>query len=482
MSIDENLDEWETAPLKKMISYAFGYVVINFLINLGPARLLFFYENEMLMPWILLAIANVVFAIWNMFNDPLLGYYTDKPRKWTRKWGLRAPWVVITAVPTLILFLLFWTPPQVVPATEIITDYMPMFLYFIVITCLFDTFFSVYNEHVYGGFTNQFPSEYERRKAFSIATLILTLVMVSMSVISTLFVEIGNPQSYFTSAIIMVIMLVFCNIILFTGIRESKEMKEMFIKTYEQSEKQGFFYVAKKALTQRNFVISLAGFTISTTCSQLASNSTMYVYNDVYGLPYSMSIIVMLTQMVAFIVVIPFWYNFSRKHGFKKTYWVCYIAQGFTYIPLMFIGGPGWDATTTIIAAAVTAFIMGLFASGGVLTVMPVAADTYDELALIMGRRQDATFVGIRNFFFRVAFLVVGVLIPVIHYFTGYVQTTELMAQTPLATFGVRIHYALIPMILFIVMGLLFKKYYHLEGDIKEELVRKLKEAGLYRQ
>jgi len=112
---------------------------------------------------------------------------------------------------------------------------------------------------------------------------------------------------------------------------------------------------------------------------------------------------------------------------------------------------------------------------------MPVASDTYDEVALKMGRRQDATFVGMRNFFFRIAFLVVGVILPVVHVLTGYVATEELAAQTALAVWGVRIHRALIPMILLIVMGFIFRQFYDLEGEKKAELVRQLKEAGLFR-
>ena len=59
---------------------------------------------------------------------------------------------------------------------------------------------------------------------------------------------------------------------------------------------------------------------------------------------------------------------------------------------------------------------------------MPIASDTYDEVAIKMGKRQDATFVGMRNFFFRIAFLVVGIVLPVVHVLTGYDPTITALA------------------------------------------------------
>ncbi len=465
MAIKEDLSEWELASTGKMVSYGFGYLVVNYLLGAGLSRLIYFYEVEMLLPAMLVMIAYVIFAVWNMVNDPILGYMTDKPIKWTRKWGLRAPWIVLSSFPMLLLFIFIWTPPS--------RDAMILFFYFIIITCVFDTFFSIYNAHVYGGFTNQFPSEFERRRAFSIAALIMGIFMTVMSIIAATIIEYGKPQTFVLNALIMVILLLIFNLFQFAGIRESKEMKEMFINKYETAEKRNFFQVTKTAFSSKNFVVSLIGYTVATTATQLASASGIYMFKDVYGLDYALSMLPSIAGALAFIVIIPFWYSYARKHGFKKTYWVTFIIHGLSYIPYLFI--------SDIYSATIFAVIGGVCYSGEVIMLMPVASDTYDEVALKMGRRQDATFVGMRNFFFRIAFLVVGVILPVVHVLTGYVATEELAAQTALATWGVRIHRALIPMILLIVMGFIFRQFYDLEGEKKAELVKQLKEAGLFR-
>jgi Na+/melibiose symporter-like transporter len=110
---------------------------------------------------------------------------------------------------------------------------------------------------------------------------------------------------------------------------------------------------------------------------------------------------------------------------------------------------------------------------------MPVASDTMDEVATEMGRRQDGTLQGIRNFFFRIAIVVQGVVITVIHIVTNYNPDPN-ATQTPLAIIGIRIHAGLIPALLMLTISLIVYKWYTLEGEKKAEMVRKLKDMGLY--
>ena len=111
MAIKEDLSQWEIKSTGKMVSYAFGYIVINYLIGYGWALVFYYYEVEIGLSVMLLGVAMIIFALWNMVNDPLLGFLTDKPTRWTKKWGMRAPWIILTAVPILIFYVLVWTPP-----------------------------------------------------------------------------------------------------------------------------------------------------------------------------------------------------------------------------------------------------------------------------------------------------------------------------------------------------------------------------------
>ena len=469
MAIEEDLSEWEIAGWGKMLSYGFGYVFVNYLLLYGLANLLYFYEVEMGLPYIYILVAGIIFALWNMVNDPLLGFLTDKPLKWTQKYGLRAPWVVICTPLVLIFFYLIWVPPQGEGA-------LVMFFWFIVMTCLFDTFFSIYNDHMYGGYTNQFPSEYERRRSFAVATIIIFVTITAMIVIGSLIIEFGNPSSFASWSIVMIILLAIYSIIIFPGIRESEEMKQMFLTAYEKADKASFFRTLKVALKTKNFRVSLAGYTIQVTAQTIFLASNAYMLKDVYGVPYAMNALLAITGTIAALCAIPFWYNYSRKHGFKKTYYVTYILQGFLYLPFLF--------TPSFLFHLIFNIIRQINGIGLTTMLMPVASDTYDEVSSNMGKRVDASLVGLRTFFFRIAFLGVFVIIIPIHILTGYNADPNALGpayQTDTALLGIRIHAALIPAVMMIIMGFIFKKYFTLEGAEKEALVRKLKDLGIYR-
>ena len=134
MAIEEDLSSWEIAPTSKMLSYAFGYVAVNILLYALLGYVWYYYQVEIGLALIYITIAFTIFAVWNMINDPLLGYLTERPFKWTKKYGFRAPWVVFSAIPFIIFYFLIWVPPAG-------ANQLTIFLWFVIITCVFDAFF-----------------------------------------------------------------------------------------------------------------------------------------------------------------------------------------------------------------------------------------------------------------------------------------------------------------------------------------------------
>jgi Na+/melibiose symporter-like transporter len=410
-----------------------------------------------------------------MINDPLLGYLTDKPMKWTKKWGLRAPWIVIMTAPMLIFFILIWTVPTGV-------DDSVKFIYMVVIVCLFDMFFSIYNDHLYGGYTNQFPSKFERRKSFMLMTVMLFVTLIVLSVLQSTIIGIDeNAQSsYVINAIIMMVILaVFSIPTIKFGIGESEEMKSMFIEKHESADKASFIEVTKMALKTKNFRVSLIGYTVQVTAVTIWNAAQIYFFVDVYGIGLDAQRIPLLLSIIAAIASIPFWSNFTRKGDFKRTYWVAFLLHGLSFLPFLVMLTLPFESSMFTILHTVFLFVSNIFYAGEVTMLMPVASDTYDEVALKLGKRADATFVGLRNFFFRMAFLVQAVVFFVVLTLVNY-DPTPLATQTETAKMGIMLMGTLIPCILFVVMSQIFRKYYTLEGKEKDDMIKSLKEAGLY--
>jgi len=293
-----------------------------------------------------------------------------------------------------------------------------------------------------------------------------------MGAVTGLFIVYGDPSSFVRLAIIVVIIMAVLTVFLILGIKESEDLKEMYLTSYEKAEKKGFFSTMKISLKTKNFAVSLAGYTCQVTALNLFLASQIYLYKDVYGLDFSFYVFAQLAGLVGMLIVIPFWSNYARKHGFKKTYWVCFLFHGLTFLPLLFV--------TDIILIIIFTFINYIFLSGEVLMLQPVASDTYDEVSSKMNKHVDATLVGVRTFFFRMALIVQVIVFVVIHILTAYNPDPH-ATQTPLALWGIRIHGILIPALILVGMALIFRKFYSLEGPEKEALVKKLKDLGIYR-
>ena len=432
MSKKEDLSEWKIASTKKMVGYGFGYIIINYILLYGLANMDYFYRVVIGVSAELILTMMIIFAIWNMINDPLLGYLTDKPMKWTKKWGLRAPWIVIMTAPMLIFFILIWTVPTGV-------DDNVKFIYMVFIVCLFDMFFSIYNDHLYGGYTNQFPSKFERRKSFMLMTVMLFITLIVLSVLQTAIIGADETaqSSYTINAVVMVgILVIFSIPTIKFGIGESEEMKSMFIEKYETDEKASFIEVTKTALKTKNFRVSLIGYTVQVTATTLWNAAQIYFFVDVYGVGLDAQRIPLLLSIIAAIASIPFWSNFTRKGDFKRTYWVAFLIHGLTFLPFLVMLAIPFGSSMFVTLHTIFLFIMNIFYAGEVTMLMPVASDTYDEVALKLGNRADATFVGLRNFFFRMALLVQAILFFVILTLANY-DPTPLATQTETAKLGI---------------------------------------------
>lgn len=475
LETQDDLEQWNVAPTSKMAGYGFGYIIVNYLLLYGLQNMDYFYRVVIGLSADLILASFLIFAIWNMVNDPLLGFLTDKPLKWTKKYGLRAPWIVLMTAPMLIFFILIWTVPTAI-------DPMSQFIYMIVIVCLFDLFFSIYNDHLYGGYTNQFPTKFERRKSFMLMTVMLFITLIVLSVIQNNIVGTGqtDPSKYILNSVVMVIILAIFTIpTVKYGIGESEEMKAMFIEKDKTADKASFFEVLKTAMKTKNFRISLLGYTVQVTATTLWNAAQIYFFIDVYGLTLDRQTLPLLISILGAVASIPFWSNYVRKHDFKKTYWVAFLMHGICYLPFLVMLAIPVGSATFVTLHIVFLLIMNIFYAGEVTMLMPVASDTYDEVALKLGKRSDATFVGIRNFFFRIAFLVQALVFFIVLTAVSY-DATPGAAQTDIARVGIIIMGAVIPSILFIVMSQIFRKHYTLEGKEKDDLIKGLKAAGLF--
>ena len=90
------------------IAYGLGSFGLESLYKVFAGFYLFYYIDELGLAIAMAAIINVIYAIWDALNDPLVGFLSDNTRT---RWGRRRPWL-LTALPFYvgILVLVYAVP------------------------------------------------------------------------------------------------------------------------------------------------------------------------------------------------------------------------------------------------------------------------------------------------------------------------------------------------------------------------------------
>jgi len=340
---------------KNMASYGFGKFFDEFLKVAFGTLVFFYYESELgLNVWIT-ALGYVIFAIWNAFNDPFLGYLIDRPFRFTKKWGRRFPWVFIGGIPWLFSYYLIFNPPLVDPQKGA----WILFAWLVFTTCLFDTCASIYNVSFYSIFPDKFRSDNERRKASGVSTLVGTLGVTLGAIIPPFFIIFGNLQSYTIQAGAVIIACILALALAIPGCREDQYRVDRFLIKYEKGMKrESFFKTLKTSLKQKNFVVFIVMYVFYQSMTSLLGASIPFLIRYVYRMEASSVALVMAGFLLGSFISIPLWMFIAQKtNNNRKTIFSAAVVITIFTAPLFFIE----DYFVLIIATALWGIGLGGF-------------------------------------------------------------------------------------------------------------------------
>ena len=468
---DVNQVQSEEPSLIKMILFSTGYFLNTFLMIAFNSYVWTFYEGELgligiasLWP-IYMAIANVIYIIFSMIINPVIGYLTDKPFKWTKKRGFHMPWIVIGGIPTIILFFFLFTPPQV----SGIESVLPILMYYIIFVLLYDISYSLLQTHSFGAFAAHFRGDATRRKG-GMLTQIFTFIANFLAItVWSLVIEPGNPTSFTIAAFISITILLCSFLVFIFGSKEPKVIKERFIVGYDNSDKTTFFKTMKMAMKQKNFVLVVFSYLTFMISYGLMSMNTFNFVDDVLQEGQYIRSIGSALMLFSSVLTMPIWARLAKKIGHSNTYVIGLASFGITLLLNLIIV----DAFQFYLAN----IFNGVAVSSFMIMLSPVFADCYDEIAVKTKKHHQATLIGIRNMFVRTSVIFQSFIIAIIHALTFY-NPVEISHQFD-ALVGLRIIQGFIPFIVCIVGAIVFYKWFDLKGIKKQEVNRKLRELGL---
>lgn len=444
------------------ISYGLGGFFDNFLTAAFTIRIIGFYEDEILLPIVLVGIAFFLYGIWNMFNDPFAGSLSDRNTRFTKRWGRRFPWFIISGILCAISYIFIFT----VPNTETLTA----FFWLLITICIFDFMFSLWMTNWLALFPDKFRSDKERTKVGGFSTVFGQLGIAFGMLVPPLFITYGNIESYITSAIIVVLIGVFIILLMIPGMHEDKDLRDRaLLVANERDNSESLFQILKFAIKQKNFIVYLIAYLAQLVLMVLMLGSVYYLVRYVLGMPAEVEMIISAAFLVGSLISVPLWVWLGRKLGNRKVYLIGTSVVVVILTPLLFV--------SDIIAVVISTILVGI-GIGALWTLMyPCFSDVIDEIVVKTGKRQEGIYTGIRTFFGRLSIVVQAISIAVVHELTSFIPGAE--TQTDLALWGIRVILALIPIIFYIVAFFFIWKVYDLTPEKVHKIQVQLKELNL---
>ena len=438
---DFKSDKVKEPSTLKMFTFSMGYFLNIFIIMAFNSFVWTFYEDNLGLVNIVslwpmyMAMANVIYTIWSMIIGLLIGFYTDKPLKWTKRWGFHTPWVIIGGIPTIILFFLLFTPPNVTGVGSV----LPVLLYYIITVCVFDVFFSLIQTHTFGGFGAHFRGESTRRKA-GLITQIFTFIANFLTIgVWSLIIIPGDPSSFTFAALLSVVILGVSLVFFLHGSQESEDIKERFIVGYENAEKISLFKTMKIVIKQKNFMLVLFTYILFMIAMGLISMNSVNFIDDVLQTDQSVRTIESALMLISSLLTIPIWFRVAKKVDHATIFSLGLFLFGFVVLFNFFI--------MNILQLYIIAFLRGIAIAMFLIMLSPLFADTYDEIAVKTQKHHQATLLGIRNFFMKISVSIQSFIVAIIHIITHYNSDNP----SGNAIFGIRLIQCILPFIFCII-------------------------------
>ncbi len=430
-----------------MASYGMGKFLAEFLTGAYGALVFYFYENEIGLSALYAALATIFYSIWNAFNDPIMGFLTNKNAPFGKKFGRRVPWIVIGLVLCSIVFVsIFAVPPQ----WDGVLQPVAVFAWMLLAICIFDGCYSMWEVNYQSIYPDKFRTTEERTKTAAISTAIGVFGVASGFIVPPLFFEYGNRGSYLECALVLAGITLVGTLLLIPGVKENQQMIERFRQRKEQeklsgTKDDGFFKMMKKNLCHRDFMaFVLLLFFYQSGCICM-TGSVNYVVDNILGMSSAATTPIFAGMLVGALASIVVWTKLAKK--LKNNQLMLIITclwMAAAAFPMTFI------RTQLGYIVFMTLWGMGF---GGFWTFMtPAMADVLDEIVVVEKQRDDGVIMGIRAFFMRLCYASQAIVFWACHEFTGFATDP----RSPLAQLGISLHMAAIPAAFFLIGVMLF--------------------------
>ena len=467
-TIDRNIVEAFKRPDKKTeiffsLSSFFGILMFGLW-----GQIQFFSVAVLLIPILWIPLMYLTYSIVDGFNDPILGYLTDRSKRFTEKYGKRYPWILIGGIfgplPLLLVFI---------PISDSI---LIAAIWITIMMCLYETFATLREISHQSLFPDLFRNDDQRASVSGITMLITVIAQFFGAITIPLIIAslggVNNPGAFFGVAIFITIIAYIIMIPYSRGVKESEEMKQLRVKLdQEVKEHEAVLRVVKRVLNDRNWMAIILTFLLWGIAALCFSAGMGFFILHGLGLGIEVMIIPSLLALITAIISVPLWVKLPRKIGIKNSYIVALFSAAFVYLAFFFV--------TDYWSAVIVFGLIGISYSAcwGIIFNI-IQAEGIDNAAAKSGKRDEGTYIGILRVFSAFIYFFQTLIFAIVWGYFGYMPARG-PNQTPLAVFGLKFAMSIIPFIIALIGIALFYFMYQIDREKAIENKKKLLELGI---
>ena len=447
----------EKKPLTFSIRYkmlwGIGSFGTNIISNSYAALLIIFFQDYLGLSVELMALAALLYAIWNALNDPLFGYLSDSSKS---KKGRRIPFMKFTAPFLGLFFIGIWLVP---------TTWSPnaLFWWMLAGMFLYDTAYTIIGL-VYSALLPELTESDSERGSLQTYSSIFALLGSIVGFLIPDFLRPGVGETnllplYLGVTAIGIAGTVFILITSFS-VKERPEFTQV-------DEPLGFIDSIKFTFRSKSFIVLVAANFMSILMQALVLG-TMFYLSD-YVLQISSSMPLLIPFFISIIIGTLIANLLAKKMGVVRAQQLLLFIAGISLCLVYFV-------SDQLIYVAMS--IAGFGLSGPLVLTNILFAQVVDEDEVSSGVRREAMFFGTNALITKPAQSIAIAIVPWILSLTSFISRKKnndeiYLPQGVDVIIGIKIFTGLIPGIA-MLLGALILFAYPLHGDYLKEVQEKV--------
>lgn len=460
-------------PMKEKLAYAFAQMPGTFYGGVMGVIQSFYYAWMGLLPiWI--TVAQVVYAIWNVVNDPIFGNIIGNTRYSNRKKGeiqRYIPYIKFGApIFSLCFALVFFPPDPWRGKTSNLIIQVWLFVWYLVTQIAYDTMFTLVLCAYVALLPQMTLNQREREKIQLIGTVFQLPAILIGFIIPVAFLADPNSESITQFQVLVVIIAIFG---IFPYLILSKYVQEH--SEHIPESKTPLLKSLKLAFKNPSYRVYLIYDGVSILFLNLVMVSLPFYLTWVLEPMEGFNMIIFwIGPIISLVIAIPTILKIAKKYSTK--------ASISLYFGALTIGGffsffAGLAGNWILVSIGFSIFMFGF--PGEFIQHNPMRADTIDyDYWKISGERREGLYAGIGPLISKPMISVALAVPPALMSGFGliFVGTGLLDTQGPTrASLGVNFSMTFIPGFVCLIGLIIWITYYPLTGKVVEEMKKELR-------